>query len=190
MKTTLEIIMYLFSIIGGVVSLWTIYQWLQPYRHISWRKVEKGVKRLKEELIVSKYIPTLIVGIGRGGSVIGALLSGTLGNIPILVIDRVYEWADNERKESFCEEIRVFKNINKVLLVSGELHSGNTARKYTDYFKQLGAKEIKMLTFMKEPYPTFKPDFAFIETDRSNIRFPWMITKDYKRDSKMDYNAK
>jgi len=190
MKTAIEILVYLFSALGGIVSIWTIYKWVQPYRKISWKKVEKGVKRLKEELILTDYLPTLIVGIGRGGSIVGALLSGTLGNIPILVIDRVYEWTDNQRKESFCEEIRISKNIDKVLLVAGELHTGITAKKYTEYFKQLGAKEIRMLSFMKEPYPAFRPDYSFIETDRSNIRFPWMITKDYKRDSKRDYDAK
>lgn len=190
MKTVLEIAIYLFSILGGIVSIWTIYTWLKPLQKISWKKVEKGVKQLKEDLIKNNYYPTLIVGIGRGGSIIGALLSGTLGNVPIVVIDRVYNWSDKGRKDGLYEDIKISKNIEKVLLVAGELHSGNTAKKYTEYFNELGAKEVKMLAFMKEPYPTFKPDFSFIETDKSNIRFPWMITKDYKRDSKKDYNAK
>jgi hypothetical protein len=54
----------------------------------------------------------------------------------------------------------------------------------------MGAKEIKMLAYMKEPYPTYKPDYYSIETNRANIRFPWMITKDYKRESIKDCNAK
>jgi probable phosphoglycerate mutase len=190
MRLILEIIMYLFSALGGIVAIWTIWLWLRPFKRIRWRKVEKGIKQLKEDLIQSNYYPTLIVGIGRGGAVIGALLSGTLGNVPIIVIDRVYDWTSKERKEGFCEEIRISKNITKVLLVAGELHSGNTAKKYTEYFNDMGAKEIRMLTFMKEPYPTFKPDFSYLETDKSDIRFPWMITNDYKRESKMDYNAK
>jgi len=190
MKATFEIILYIFSILGGVVSIWTLIKWLKPLQKISWKKVEKGIKQLKEDLIKANYYPTLIVGIGRGGSITGALLSGTLGNIPIVVIDRVYEWTDKGRKEGVFENIRISKNIDRVLLVAGELHSGNTAKKYVEYFQTMGAKEIKMLTFMTEPYPTFKPDFFYIESDKSNIRFPWMITKDYKRDSKMDYNAK
>lgn len=190
MKVIFEIIIYIFSILGGIVSIWTIYIWLKPLRKISWRKVEKGIKQLKEDLIKSNYYPSLIVGIGRGGSIIGALLSGTLGNVPIIVIDRVYDWSSKERKEGFCENIKISKNIDKVLLVAGELHSGNTAKKYTEYFKEMGAKEIKMVAYMKEPFPTFKPDFYSIETEKSNIRFPWMITKDYKRDSKMDYSEK
>lgn len=182
--------MYLFSVLGGAVSLWTLILWLKPFHRISWKKVEKGIKKLKEDLIKANYYPTLIVGIGRGGSITGALLSGTLGNIPIIVIDRVYDWTDKSRKDGFCENISITKNIDKVLLVAGELHSGNTAKKYIEYFKSMGAKEIRMLTFMKEPYPTFNPDFYYIESGKSDIVFPWMITKDYKRDSKKDYNAK
>ena len=190
MKIIFEIILYFFSILGGIISVWTIINWLKPLQKVSWKKVEKGIKQLKEDLIKANYYPTLIVGIGRGGAITGALLSGTLGNIPILVIDRVYDWTNKERKEGFCENIKVSKNIDRVLLVAGELHSGNTAKKYTEYFEEMGAKEIRMLTFMTEFYPTFKPDFFYIESTKKYIRFPWMITKDYKRDSKMDYNAK
>ena len=190
MNKIFEITMYIFSILGGVVSIWTVYKWTEPFKKISWRKVEKGVKQLKENLIKNNYYPTLIVGIGRGGSIIGALLSGTMGNTPILVIDRVYDWTSKERKEGFCENIKISKNIDRVLLVAGELHSGNTAKKYIEYFQEMGAKEIKMLTFMKEPFPTYRPDFFYIVSNKPNIRFPWMMTKDYKRDSKMNYDEK
>jgi probable phosphoglycerate mutase len=190
MKIAFSILLYLFSILGGVVAIWQFIIWLKPFRRISWRKVERGVLQLKEDLIRQNYVPTLIVGIGRGGSIISALLSGTLGNIPIIVIDRVYKWSDKQRDESICEQIKISNNIEKVLLVAGELHSGYTAKLYTSYFSEMGAKEIKMLTFMKEPYPNYKPDFYYLESSKSDIRFPWMITKDYKRDSKIDYNAK
>lgn len=189
MKLFLDITIYFFSILGGLISIWTIYKWLKPLQKITWKNVQKGVLYLKDKLIHDNYYPTLIVGIGRGGSIVGALISGTLGNVPILVIDRVYEWTAHQRKEGLFDEIKITKNIEKVLLVAGELHSGNTAKKYTEYFKQIGANEVRMLTFMKEPYPTFKPDYFFIETNKSDIRFPWMLTKNYKRDSKIDYKS-
>ncbi len=190
MKLFFDIIIYSFSFLGGVISIVTIYKWIIPYKRVGWKKVEKGVIRLRDKLIRDQYYPTLIVGIGRGGSIIGALLSGCLGNVPIIVIDRVYKWENHHREEGFCDEIRINKNIDKVLLVSGELHSGNTARKYHEYFNNLGAKQIKMLTFMKEPHPTFQPDYYHIETSKSEIRFPWMLTKDYKRSSMIDYDKR
>lgn len=183
MQLLLNIIIYLFSVLGGIVSIITIIRWLLPYKKIKWRTVEKGIKRLKEYLIRDKYIPSLIVGIGRGGAIIGALLSGCLGHIPILVIDRVYEWEDNIRKDDLWEKIKLSRNLDKVLLVAGELHTGGTAKIYIKYFKSMEAKEIKFLTFLKDPYPAYKPNYYYIESKKKDTRLPWMLTNEYRRDS-------
>lgn len=183
MKIILDVFIYVLSILGGVVSVVTIYRWLLSFKKIKWTTVEKGIKKLKEDLIRDKYLPSLIVGVGRGGSIVGALLSGCLGHIPILVIDRVYEWQDNMRKDDLCEKIKLSKNLEKVLLVAGELHTGGTAKTYIEYFKTMGANEVKYLAFAKDPYPAINPDYYFIESKKPDIRLPWMITKEYRRES-------
>ena len=114
MKLILDIIVYLFSVVGGVVSIVTIYKWLSPYEKIGWKQVEKGIFYLKEQLIKDNYVPSIIVGIGRGGSIVGALLSGCLGHIPILVIDRVYDWSEEGRKEKLFDNVKLNKNLEKV----------------------------------------------------------------------------
>ncbi len=183
MKLIFDIIIYVFSILGGVVSIITIYKWVRPYKKISWAQVEKGVLSLKEQLIKDQYIPTLIVGIGRGGSITGALLSGCLGHVPILVIERVYDWSGDYRKESLFEDIKLNKNLERVLLVAGELHTGGTAKTYKDYFEKIGAGEVRFLSFMTEKYPNLRANYYYIESNDSDIRLPWMLTKNYKRDS-------
>ena len=183
MKIYFEILIYILSFLGGIVSIVTIYRWCAPYKKINWRTVEKGIVKLKEELISDNYVPSLIVGVGRGGSIVGALLSGCLGHVPLLVIDRVYDWKDNIRKDRLFEQINLSSNLEKVLLVAGELHTGGTARVYIEYFKKMGAKQIKYLTFTKDRYPAFQPDFFYIETKKPDVRLPWMLTKKYKRDS-------
>ncbi len=182
MKIFFDIIIYVLSILGGVVSIITIYKWITPYKKISWAQVEKGVVSLKEKLIKDNYIPTLIVGIGRGGSITGALISGCLGHLPVLVIDRVYDWSGDYRKEALFENIRLNKNLEKVLLVAGELHTGGTAKTYKDYFESIGAGEVKFLSFMTEKYPNLRANY-YIESNNSDLRLPWMLTQNYKRDS-------
>jgi len=145
MKIYFEILIYILSFLGGIVSIVTIYRWCAPYKKINWRTVEKGIVKLKEE---------------------GALLSGCLGHVPLLVIDRVYDWKDNIRKDRLFEQINLSSNLEKVLLVAGELHTGGTARVYIEYFKKMGAKQIKYLTFTKDRYPAFQPDFFYIETKK------------------------
>lgn len=184
MKVTIDILIYFFSILGGVISIVTIYKWISPYKKISWTQVEKGVLVLKEQLIKDNYIPTIIVGIGRGGAITGALLSGCLGNIPLLVIDRVYDWSGDYRTEQLFENIKLNKNLEKVLIVAGELHTGGTANTFKNHFKNIGAKEIRFLSFITEKYPNVKADYFHIESDNPEILLPWMFTKEYKRDSR------
>lgn len=183
MNWFVDIPLYVFSALGGVVSIVTIHRWLFPFKKIRWKTVEKGVLKLKNKLIRENFVPSLIVGIGRGGSVIGALLSGSLGNVPILVIDRVYNWKGNIREDGVFDAITVHSNLEKVLLVAGELHTGGTAKKYIDHFSAIGAKEIRFMTFVKDPFPAMQPDFYYLEINKPDIKLPWMLEDEYRRES-------
>jgi hypoxanthine phosphoribosyltransferase len=154
-------------------------------KEIDWPFVEQGIFVLKEKLLEESYYPSIIVGIGRGGAIIGALLSGCMKNIPILVLDRVYKWDNRRRDEDIIGEIVLKKKLDSVLLVAGELHTGNTAKKFINYFEKLGvaSDNIKVLSFMKEKYPALEPDFWYYESEKPDIRLPWMLTKNYKRES-------
>ena len=183
MNFVLQIIIYIFSFLGGIVSIITIYGWIKPYKKITWRKVEIGIVNLKNQLIKSTYIPTLIIGIGRGGAILGALLSGCFGHIPLIVIDRIYDWDNNRRYDNMCEKINLTKNLERVLLIAGEVHTGSTAGLYIDYLQSIGANNIKFMTLTKDLFPSVKPDFYYIEMKNSNFKLPWMFSKTYKRDS-------
>lgn len=151
---------------------------------VTWDIVDQQVPKIKDALISDQYFPTLIVGIGRGGSVVGALLSGCLGSVPIIVLDRVYKWSTEGRTDDILFKNIDFSSFNqKVLIVAGELHSGNTVKMYKKYFEECGAGEIRVYSFMKEKYPFVKPDYYSIESEKADIILPWMITKDYKRQS-------
>lgn len=185
MKLVLDIIIYVFSILGGIVSITSLYRFVSIPKKVKWKDVEKGVVCVKDKLIRDNYLPTLIVGMGRGGSIVGALLSGCLGHIPIMVIDHVYDWKEDGRHDRLLEEIKLNKNLEKVLLVDGELHTGGTAKAYQNYFNSLGALEIKIYAFLKEKYSNLPPDYYTIESDNPDLCLPWMLTKDYKRASKI-----
>ncbi len=151
---------------------------------VSWSIVEGKIKELKENLIADQYFPSLIIGVGRGGAVVGALLSGCLGSIPLVVIDRIYKWGDNGREDSMLiSEIDLSNYNEKVLIVAGELHTGNTAKLYIEHIKASGAKAVKMFVLFKEKYPSFQPNYFGFESDFADIKLPWMITKEYKRQS-------
>lgn len=156
----------------------------------TWITLEKEILKTKDRLISDQFVPTLIVGIGRGGAVVSALLSGCLGNIPIIVIDRVYIWDKEGRKdEMLIKEFDLTKYKDKVLLVAGELHTGNTAKMYMEYFKAIECNSVKFYAFFKEKFPAFQPDYFSIENDKADIQLPWMITDYYKRQSLTNDNT-
>lgn len=155
----------------------------------SWCELEAGIKELRHRLIQSRFNPTLIVGIGRGGAIVSALLSGSLNHIHFIALEREYDWSQKKRDCKIFDDVKFSQNLDRVLLVAGDLVTGGTAEVFTDYLTGLGAKEIKFLTFIKVKSATKIPDFFFIETDNCNFKLPWMLTDDYLKDSRDEYKC-
>ncbi len=186
-----DTIVNIFSIIGAIASILTLYKSILSVKKVNWKKIEKGVIKLKEKLIADNYIPTLIIGIGRGGSIIGSILSGCLGRKPFIGMDIIYDWNENSRNERLLEEISVHRNLEKVLIVSGEWHSGASGKIYKQYFENLGSKEVKTLTFVKEKYPKeLIPDYFYTVIEKPDIKLPWMISKNYSKIARVDEKDK
>lgn len=136
------------------------------------------------------FSPTLIVGIGRGGSIMGAMISGALGHRPLIVVDRKYEWKEGRRIDDMVQRLPINYGLERVLLVAGEVHTGNTMRLYYDYFKGLGAKEIRRATLYYEKGSTEPVEYKSLVSTHTMLRMPWMFTKRYRRDSIGEQEAK
>jgi probable phosphoglycerate mutase len=154
----------------------------------SWEDIEIGVKVLKQNIINSGYIPTLMVGIGRGGAIISSLLSGNLisaKHIPFIALDRKYEEKDGMRCASVFDDVSFTKDLDRVLLIAGDLVTGKTADVFIKFLKTQGAKEIRFLTYVKATSTNKIPDYLFIESDNIKHKFPWMFSDEYNRDSRI-----
>ena len=150
----------------------------------SWCELEVGIKELRQRLIQSRYNPSLIVGVGRGGAIVSALLSGSLNHIHFIALEREYDWSQKKRNCKIFDDVKFSRNLDRVLLVSGDLVTGGTAEVFTEYLIKLGAKEIKFMTFLKVKTATKIPDYFYIETDSCDFKLPWMLTDDYLKDSR------
>jgi hypoxanthine phosphoribosyltransferase len=172
----------LFGLIGLISSVYFLYEKLYPMKRISWKSTERIVKRIVNEMISHDFSPTLIVGIGRGGAIMGSLISGCLGHRPLIVVDRMYSWVDGDRKEDMLCKMNVPQAFfNRVLLVSGEVHSGNTMKFYYEYLKEIGAKDVKRATLFYETGATVNIEYKGIESSRKNTLMPWMFSETYIR---------
>ena len=185
----IEIIGILISIIGSLVSLWIFYQKIRPIRKVSWKSAQKAAKDIADRVVIDNFSPDLIVGIGRGGAIMAAMISGCLGHRPIFVIDRKYTWQKGRRIDDMLFKFHLPSALYKnVLLIAGETHTGNTMRLYYNYLKDIGAKEIRRASFYYQEGSTETVEYIGFESSK-DILMPWMFTKRYIRDSRSENEA-
>lgn len=185
-----EIIGLVLGFVGALSSFWYIYEKLVPIRRLSWRSAQKASLNITSKMLRDGFSPTLIVGIGRGGAIMGAMVSGCLGHRPLIVIDRKYVWLEGRRIEDMLLRLRFPPELlEKVLLVAGETHTGNTMRLYYNYFSEIGAKEIRRATFYLQEGCTEPIEYVGLKHSK-NLLMPWMFSKQYVREDRSEEEAK
>lgn len=184
MKIAIDIFYLFLSLIGTIASIWFLVDRINRLKRLSWKSAEKSAIHIASSLGSDDFIPSLIVGIGRGGAVFGALISGCIGHKPLLVIDRKYAWVDGRRFDDLVLKLSLPKELlSKVLLVGGEVHTGNTMKLYYDYFIQIGANEVRRGTFLLQDGCIEKIEYWGIKS-KLDRRMPWMFSKQYRRESR------
>jgi len=190
-KVLLDIAGYVLAFIGFLATLYkTVEVWLN-LRSFSWAEVDKLTKKLILQIGNDMFVPDVIVGIGRGGSILGALLSGNLRvpnkkrNIPLLGVDRMYEWHDGERVEVENKMID-FAPLRgkKVLLVAGDVLTGGTMKFFLHQIEQVDPDEVRTACLVKGVTSAYRPDY-FAKEITGDFRMPWMYRGyGYVRDSR------
>lgn len=182
----LEVLAVVLSLIGAVSSVWFIADRLRCRQRLSWRYAQAAARRMVAEMNADGFAPDLIVGIGRGGAIMGAFVSGLFGHRPLIVIDREYDWVQGRRNDSIMDGFSIDRGLDRVLLIAGEVHHGNTMRLYYDYLNNRGAKEVRRATLCFENGSTEPVEYKGHTTSNKNLRMPWMFAEQYRRDSQSD----
>ncbi len=192
--TILDILQLLVTIIGvltpiGVVGK-AIWDWIERRKGIlSWNLVDKGVGLLTKKIQESHYNPDVIVGVGRGGSIVGAMISATLdkdGIIPLTTVDRKY-YKRGKVEIIFYDDLKRL-NGKKVLLATAEVYRGKTLDTTRELVLNESPDEVKVATLLKtvySPSEAFDVDYFAFEIEPrpgGRSRMPW-----HPRDSYDDY---
>lgn len=185
---------YLFALIGFAATIYkSIQVWLN-LKVLSWGDVDKCCKKVIKQIRNSGFKPDVIVTIGRGGAVFGAILSGNTSshkdkhqksNIPILGVDRIYEWENNCRNE-IPNKMVSFAPLagKKILLVAGDILSGGTMKFHLNQLEEVNVKGIRTACIVKGSSSTLHPDY-FGKEILADFRMPWMYKGyGYVRDSR------
>lgn len=192
-KDILEWVGYALAVIGfGATIYKTIDVWLN-LKSFSWDDVDKYSKVLIKSISKDYFVPDIIVGVGRGGAIIGSILSGNIPvpanqkerNIPVLGVDRLYEWQHGTRVEIENKMVD-FSPLagKKVLLIAGDVLTGGTMKFYVKQLEQAKIAELKTGCLVKGVAATFQPDY-FGKEIPADFNMPWMYKGyGYSRDSR------
>lgn len=155
---------------------------------LDWDDVCDGANEINKQLRNEGYVPTHIIGIGRGGAILSALISGNLIHaphpIPFTAIERQYSTNQvGVRQVTSLEGIDLGKcDLSRVLLVASDVVTGTTAGYFKQFLTVQNAGDIRFAVLVACPHSTVKPDYWYKEilTDEG-LHFPWMLSDNYQR---------
>lgn len=151
---------------------------------VSWRRIERAVLRIIHDMRRDNFVPDLVVCIGRSGAIFGGLIAGNMGNIPIALLDRRFQWDKGRVREDVplsYSEIHIDDSVRKVLVVIGEIHSGSSIKESLGRLEEaLKGREYRLACLNKVTFAPVKVDYCVYEVGKPG-RPAWVISDRYAR---------
>lgn len=164
---------------------------------IPWRKVRRGILLLIQRLPREFSSPDVVIGFGRAGSVIGAILAANLGRRPFIALDIQHIYVNGARRVIVDGPIKLKPEElrdKKILLVSAYVESSETFKALLDHLDKLESPKIKtsqlchatLFAHPKALDPVKLYDVCFVhafEEEFNEERWkitPWHINPEYK----------
>lgn len=168
-------------VIGAIATVYmAVVLIIERFGYFSWWGIRIRSKKLLEKIKNSGFSPELVIGVGRSGAVLGGILAGNLGVIPIAIVDRKYAWIKNTRQIIplvFIKEHEV--KGKRILLVDAAPHTGETLRVLKNEIRQLQPAELRTVSLFKLKYSVETPDY-YIKEVKKIRKMPWRFTKNYR----------
>jgi hypoxanthine phosphoribosyltransferase len=122
-------------------------------RWISWGEVQEWAHELKAKLDRRGFDPDLVIGLGRGGAILGGMVAGALGLKPVGVLDMRHSPNAPVGQRSIEGRLDL-RGIRRALLVQGEVRSGKSLEKAVEELrKKKSEKELELWTIALVVYP-------------------------------------
>jgi len=171
------------AVLSAVASTSTVYLFaeeMRSRRRFGWKQVTKLVRDMLTDMRTRGYTPDLVLGVGRGGSILAGMLAGNMGHLPLAVLDTVLEHPHGVSHVEFrfpdcCPALR----DKNVLIVVGELYSGEDLRHAIEFVQRRHPREIKTASLLTHPAALVRPDFIGFQSAKP-LSAPWRMTDAYK----------
>lgn len=186
-KILLVIIPALLTFFGAIQTfLWFRDRYFEGDR-VSWRKANRLIEKLLGQIDEGRFSPDIVIGFGRGGALLAAILVTNLPGrgdkrVPLVCIDTIAN-SDLDAPES-CAVVEPATppeiEGKNVLVVVAELYTGNDMRAAMRYVRQHGPAELRSACLLWGPTASARADYWGLKT-KGAPRAPWRMTADSRR---------
>lgn len=179
----MEYFKLIISLLTGIAATLVLKDKVQAYFYnkITWNKVNRAVENIILEINSENYNPDVIISIGRGGVILGSLLSANLKIefTSMIYWDVIYEWEKDKRKNKL-----ITNNLNqikekKILICVGNIFSGNSISEFLSEINSIEAQEIKIASITKSELCKTRVDFYGFLLNKRKV-MPWIYNKKVK----------
>ena len=182
------------AIIAGFLQfLWYIGRfptWISNrLGRVSWGRVRHGIEQIADDIRGDDYRPDWVLGVGRTGTLIAALLSENMRWLPpevrLATVNARHGFASGTRLREVTDEyLKGHMHGAKVLLVDSEMYRGDTVRAVQQALSDWGAAETRVAVLFKfEPkgYKLSESSLQYVgETFGRPVMMPWLFTPQAK----------
>jgi len=178
------VVLNILAIVGTLSSIYTAFIVIRDkLGYYSWWSIESRSKYLIRKIKEEDYKPDMIIGLGRSGAILGGILSGNLGIIPITVVDRLYSW--NQRNARTIEVLNFLQSEiisdKRILLVDAAPHTAETAKVIEESLLGMNPTEVRVASLYRTRNMLRIPDY-YVKYEKQAKKMPWRFSEDFRED--------
>lgn len=160
--------------------MWEVWKHWQDRERLTWRVTEAAMNDVLTQMNRHNYRPDLIIGVGRGGAIVGGMLAGNLGHVPMCVIDTELDKTGGMSTATvrFPDCLPSIAG-QEVLVVVGELYSGEDLRAGVNFIAGHGPAGLTTMSLFSHPASVVQPNYLGKETKKP-LDAPWRIADVYR----------
>lgn len=162
---------------------WGLYRFLKYHGAVSWSRAVAAVKDVAQEMKADGFEPTIVLGVGRGGAVLAALMGGHFRDVFVLTSRRrrggsSYSREDGElpgaaKMDALVAALTAAGMSDvRVLVVADTAYEGSTFSKYLEFLGERKNLHVRTFAYAVQPRGQQFADYKAVET-RSRLTFPW-----------------
>ena len=142
---------------------------------VRWGDVFSLSLNLAKSIAESGYVPDIVVGILRGGYIVGRIISDALAR-PIAAVEVKFYKGIGSRgtKPIITQPIMADMAGKKVLIVDDVVESGRTLEVVTELCSIRGASGVRTAALYVKPWAMMNPDYYAAKVEEWVV-FPWEV---------------